>query len=256
MPDIQRKSQRKLISPALAQRSRTIAHDRPVANGLLAGLSDLDQNELLARCERVHVQAGQFLYEPGTQIRFVYFPTSTFASLFVDSERSAGVEVALIGAEGMWGLSGMLDITTAPFRLLVQGTGSAWRMEMGEFQRQLAMRPTLASRLARYLFVRMTDLAQMVICTRYHLVEPRLARWLLMTGDRAHNPQFRLTQELLALVLGVRRAGITIAAGSLRQRGLISYHRGLIAIRDRRGLERVSCSCYASARASYARHLG
>jgi CRP-like cAMP-binding protein len=256
MSDIQRKSQRKLNSLPHLRRPRSTAREPPVANGLLAGLSSLDQNELLASCERVHLQAGQLLYEPGTQIRCVYFPTSTFASLFSDSDRSAGVEVALIGAEGMWGVSGMLDIATAPFRLLVHGTGSAWRMEIGEFQRQLATRPTLSSRLARYLFVSMTDLAQMVTCTRYHLVEPRLARWLLMTGDRAHSPQFRLTQELLALVLGVRRAGITIAAGSLRQRGLISYHRGLISIRDRRGLERVSCSCYASARAAYARHLG
>jgi len=227
-----------------------------MTNRLLAGLPNLDQEQLIARCERVHVQAGECLYEPGTPIRFVYFPTSSFASLLIDTGRSTGVEVALIGAEGMWGLSSMLDIATEPFKVLVQATGSAWRMDISEFQRQIATRPVLRTRLARYFFVRMSDLAQMVACTGYHLIEARLARWLLMTGDRAHSQQFHLTQELMALVLGVRRAGVTVAAGSLQQRGLISYHRGRIAIRDRRGLERVSCSCYARARASYARHLG
>jgi CRP-like cAMP-binding protein len=156
----------------------------------------------------------------------------------------------------MLGLSSMLEVATAPLSALVQGTGTAWRMEMGEFRRQTQARPALSSTLARHLYVQMLDLAQMVSCTRFHLLEPRLARWLLMMSDRAHGDQFDVTQMLMSLMLGVRRAGVTIAAASLQKRGLISYHRGRILIRDRRGLERAACSCYALARESYRRYLG
>jgi len=225
-------------------------------NRLLAALPSFDRKQMIARCEPVQMKAGELLYRVDEQIRFVYFPTGSFASLLATTDRASGVEVALIGSEGMLGMSCMLDVTTAPFKALVQGAGSAWRMERGEFQRQVESRPVLARRLARYLYVRMLDLGQMVTCTRFHLVEPRLARWLLMTGDRAQSHHFLLTQDLMALMLGVRRAGVTQAAGSLQQRGLISYRRGKIAIHDRRGLERVSCSCYARALESYARHLG
>jgi CRP-like cAMP-binding protein len=257
MSDIQRRSLRKLISRSRSQQPTPRAGREPHStNRLLGGLPHVDERQLLALCERVQVQAGELLHEAGKPIRSVYFPTGSFASLLADTDRTNGVEVALIGAEGMLGLSCMLEVTTAPFQVRVQGAGSAWRMDVGEFQRQVAARPVLSQRLARYLFVRMTDLAQMVICTRYHLVETRLARWLLMTADRADSHEFHLTQELLAAMLGVRRAGITIAAGSLQERGFIRYHRGIITILDRRGLERVSCICYARARESYTRHLG
>jgi CRP-like cAMP-binding protein len=222
---------------------------------LLAALPRLDREEIIATCDLVQMEAGESLFEAGKPIRFVYFPTGSVISLLSTTDRSSQVEVALIGAEGMVGMSSMLDVRTAPFKALVQGAGSAWRMETAVFLRHLARRPALARRLARYLYVRVVELAQMVTCTRFHAVEPRLARWLLMTRDRARTEHFHVTQELLALMLGVRRAGITVAAGSLQSRGLISYRRGLIAIRNGKGLERASCSCYARSRASYARCL-
>jgi CRP-like cAMP-binding protein len=186
----------------------------------------------------------------------VYFPTGSFASLLACTDRTSRVEVALIGAEGMLGMSSMLEIEAAPLEALVQGSGSAWRMEIGEFRRQIRVRPALSSRLACYLYVQMLDLAQMVACTRFHLLESRLARWLLMMCDRAQSEHFDVTQVLMSRMLGVRRAGVTLAAASLQKRGLISYHRGKIVVRDRRELEHAACSCYANARESYKRHLG
>jgi CRP-like cAMP-binding protein len=228
---------------------------RALTNRLLAALPSLDREQMIASCERVQMKVGEILYQPGREMRFVYFPTDSFASLLANTDKPNSVEVALVGCEGMLGMSSMLDVTTAPFKTLVQGAGSAWRMQTREFQRQVQLRPVLAQRLTRYLYVRMLDLAQMVTCTRFHQVEPRLARWLLMTGDRAQSRHFSITQELMALMLGVRRAGVTQAAGSLQQRGLISYRRGKIVLLDRRGLERASCTCYARALQSYARHL-
>jgi CRP-like cAMP-binding protein len=226
-----------------------------VPNLLLAALPRLDREQIIATCDVVHMEAGESLFEPGEPIRFVYFPTGSVVSLLSSTDGSSQVEVALIGAEGMVGMSSMLDVKTAPFKALVQGTGSALRMPTAVFLSHLEHRPALARRLARYLYVRVVELAQMVTCTRFHAVEPRLARWLLMTRDRARAEHFHVTQELLAVMLGVRRAGITVAAGSLQARGLISYRRGLIAIQNGKGLERASCSCYARSRESYARCL-
>jgi CRP-like cAMP-binding protein len=228
---------------------------RPVPNQLLAALPRRDRERITATCDVVQMEAGESLFEPGEQIRFVYFPTGSVVSLLSTTDSSSQVEVALIGAEGMVGMSSMLDVETAPFRALVQGNGSALRMRTDVFLRHLKHRPALARRVARYLYVRVVELAQMVTCTRFHAVEPRLARWLLMTRDRTRTEHFHVTQELMAHMLGVRRAGITVAAGSLQSRGLISYRRGLIAIRSGKGLERASCSCYARSRESYARCL-
>lgn len=226
-----------------------------ISNLLLAALPRIDRDQLLARCELVEMQAGESLYEAGEPIRFVFFPTGSFASLLARTDKSGRMEVALVGAEGMWGMSSMLEVTTAPLRARVQGAGSAWRMETGEFLRQVAQRPALFALLSRYLYVLLLDLAQMVTCTRFHLVEPRLARWLLMAQDRVNNSDFRLTQQLIASALGVRRSGVTVAAGALQARGLITYHRGFISILDRRGLERAACTCYARSLESYARYI-
>lgn len=235
---------------------RGSARDIPVENRLLAALPQQDRTQLTAKCDRIYLVAGESLYESGEPIRFVYFPTGSFASLLARTDRGSGVEVALIGAEGMLGMSSMLEVAAAPLKALVQGSGSAWRMEMGEFRRQIRARPAFSSRLACYLYVQMLDLAQMVACTRFHLLEPRLARWLSTMSERARSDHFDVTQILMSHMLGVRRAGVTLAAASLQKRGLISYHRGKIVVRDRRGLERAACSCYANARKSYERHLG
>lgn len=211
---------------------------------------------MTAKCEQIYLAAGESLYECGEPIRFVYFPTGSFASLLACTDRTSRVEVALIGAEGMLGMSSMLEIAAAPLQALVQGSGSAWRMEIGEFRRQIETRPALSSRLACYLYVQMLDLAQMVGCTRFHLLESRLARGLLTMSDRAQSDRFDVTQSIMSLRLGVRRASVTLAAASLQKRGFISYHRGKMAIHDRYGLERAACSCYANTRQSYERLLG
>lgn len=238
------------------QAQADFARHAPVENRLLAALSHQDRTQLTAKCDRIHLVAGESLYESGAQIQFVYFPTGSFASLLACADRTSRVEVALIGAEGMLGMSSMLEVAAAPLQVLVQGSGSAWRMELSEFRRQMRARPALSSRLAGYLYVQMLDLAQMVACTRFHLLQPRLAKWLLTMSDRAQSDRFDVTQILMSHMLGVRRAGVTLAAVSLQKRELISYHRGKIVIRDRRGLERAACSCYGNARESYERHLG
>lgn len=243
-------------SPHRRQPQRSIARHAPVENRLLAALSLQDRTQLTAKCDRMFLLAGESLYESGEQIRFVYFPTGGFASLLACTDRTSHLEVALIGAEGMLGMSSILEVEAAPFEALVQGSGSAWRMEIGEFRREVRARPALSSRLACYLYVQMLDLAQMVACTRFHLLEARLARWLLMMSDRAQSDHFDVTQVLMSRMLGVRRAGVTLAAAALQKRGLINYHRGTIVVRERRGLEHAACSCYANARESYKRHLG
>jgi CRP-like cAMP-binding protein len=243
-------------SPKPPQTQRSFARHLPVENRLLAALPHQDRTQVTSKCDRIYLVAGESLHESAESTPFVYFPTGGFVSLLACTDRVKRLEVALIGAEGMLGISSMLEAVPAPLNALVQGSGSAWRMELGEFRRQVRARPALASRLACYLYVQMLDLARMVACTRFHLLESRLARWLLMMSDRAHGDHFEVTQVLMSIMLGVRRAGVTIAAASLQQRGLISYHRGKIVIRDRRGLERAACSCYANARESYERHLG
>lgn len=155
----------------------------------------------------------------------------------------------------MLGVSLLAGVTEAPLRALVQGAGPALRIEAGRFSRELKRNPVLRQTLIRYLYVLMSQLAQMAACTRFHVVEARLARWLLMTRDRARSNEFSLTQDFLAYMLGVRRAGVTRAARALQRRKLIRYSRGQMIILDRRGLARASCECYAAEGHIYERFL-
>lgn len=216
----------------------------PIANSLLAALPHMDYQRLLPGLEQVPLTFGYTIYEPGALIRHVYFPNDSLVSLLTLVEGHLALEVGLIGREGMLGVSLALGIDVSPVRALVQGTGTALRMKSARFM--LEFRRSLPLRREIYLYTHalMAQITQTAACNRFHVVEARLARWLLMTRDRVRSDEFRLTQEFLAHMLGVRRVGVTKAASALQQQKLISYSRGNIRILDRKKLEAASCPCY------------
>ena len=223
-----------------------------VENQLIELLPRADRVRLLAACEPVQLVLSEVLQEPGTPSRHAYFPTDGFISMLAMSEGHPGVEVGMVGREGMVGANLALGVGTANLRALVQGAGGAWRISAASLKRELAKSKSLQSGLNRYLHVLMGQLATSAACLRYHQIGPRLARWLLMSQDRAGRDTFQVTQEFLAYMLGVRRVGITVAAGALQRSGLIAYHRGDFTVIDRTGLEAAACSCYQTDRQTYA----
>ena len=207
---------------------------------------------LLALCEQVPLTLAEVLYEPGQATRHVYFPTKGFISLVAQLEGSPGLEVGMVGREGMLGAQMALGVAVTPLRALVQGPGMAWRIGAAAFRAELARSPALQRGLNRYLYVLMAQLSASAACLRFHHIDARLARWLLMSHDRAQADQFRVTHEFLAYMLGVRRVGITTAAVGLQRAGLIAYRRGALTVLDRAGLEAAACGCYAADRKAYA----
>jgi CRP-like cAMP-binding protein len=225
-------------------------------NRLLEALPESDQRRFFAGCETVELAFADVLYTPRERLNHVYFPIRSFISLIMPVDDSASLEVGLVGNEGMFGIPLALGVDASPVRAVVQGAGSALRTDAAHFCRELQRSQALQREIDRYVVVHLTQLAQAAGCTRFHVVEARLARWLLMTQDRAHADVFHVTQEFLALMLGVRRVGVTKAAGALQKRRLIRYSRGDITILDRRGLKAASCGCYKADRESYDRILG
>ena len=225
-------------------------------NHLTELLSKRERGRLFASCTSVDLALGDVLCRRGDTMQHVYFPTDGFISLVAQNEGEPALEVGLIGAEGMLGASLALGVDRTPMHALVQGRGAAWRMSGSAFRGQLADRAGLRRVVDRYLYVLMAQLATSSACVRFHAIGPRLARWLLMTQDRAHAETIHVTQQFLAHMLGVRRVGITVAAGALQDRGIIAYRRGELQILDRKRLEDAACSCYAADAGVYSDLLG
>lgn len=222
-----------------------------VVNRLLNDLPRNEHERIRERCDMIVMEFGTVLCEPETPISHVYFPLTGFIALVEVVGNHQPLEMGLIGSEGMLGATMALGVFTVPLRAVVQGTGTALRMSAVDFDNELQNTPILLSTLGRYLYILMAQLAQTTACTCFHEVEARLARWLLMTHDRAHANHFHLTHKFLADMLGVQRSAVTIAAGTLQKRMLIHYTRGEINIINRKGLEAASCECYVAVTEDY-----
>jgi CRP-like cAMP-binding protein len=229
------------------------ARQVPIPNRLLAALPRKDYRKLLSVLEPVKLTFGQTLYESQSQIREVYFPNDCFVSMLttVDADRAA--EVGLIGSEGMIGVPMALGVAVSPFRAVVQGEGTAMRMATADFRRNFATSAALKREVFLFTHLLMIQIAQTAACNRFHVVTQRMARWLLMTHDRVNSNEFRITQEFLALMLGVRRVGVSVAMCVLRDRKLIHYRRGTITILDQAALVAAACSCYKTVKDTYSR---
>ena len=225
-------------------------------NHLFERLPRKDRLRLLALGEPIPLVLGEVLCDPGKPTHHVFFPTEGFISLVVPIDDKPALEVGMVGREGLLGAQLALGVNTVPLHALVQGAGSALRIGSVAFRKELAQSPALQRTLNRYLFVLMAQLASSAACLRFHMIGPRLARWLLMSQDRARAERFHVTQEFLAYMLGVRRVGITAAAGQLQRAGLVAYHRGEMTVLDRAGLEAAAGGCYAKDCKAYADLLG
>jgi len=225
----------------------------PILNRLLEVLPPQARDRLLRECELVSLAFDTVVCERDRSFRYVYFPLGGIISLVATVGAHPPLEIALIGNEGMLGATIVLGVDKARLQGIVQGAGTAWRIPAPRFRRAMRESPALCRVVKRYLFVVITQLSQSTACTRFHEVEARLSRWLLMTHDRAHADRFHLTHLLLADMLGVRRSAVTIAAGALQRRKLIRYARGEIDIVDRNGLEAASCECYRNVIGDYQR---
>lgn len=227
----------------------------PSQNHLLAALPTAEFESLEPHLERVQLFLGEMLYEPGSQLKYAYFPTTAIVSLHYVMESGASSESAGVGNEGVVGVSLFMGGNTTSSSAVVQTAGHAYRLESRELLQEFNRAGLFQRLLLRYTQALMTQMAQTTVCTRHHSVEQQLCRWLLLTLDRLPSNELVMTQELIANMLGVRREGITEAAGKLQHAGVIRYRRGHISVLDRAGLESRVCECYAVVRTELDRLL-
>jgi CRP-like cAMP-binding protein len=224
-------------------------------NQLLAALPAAEFERLAGRLERVPMRLGDMLYEPGEQLQHAYFPVSCIVSLHYVMATGASASVAGVGHEGMVGISLFMGGNTTPSSAVVQTAGVAYRLERRLLKEEFERSGAMQHLLLRYTQALITQMTQTAVCNRHHSVEQQLCRWLLVTLDRIPSGQIVMTQELVASMLGVRREGVTEAAGRLQAAGVIRYRRGHITVLERAGLESRSCECYDVVRKEFARLL-
>jgi CRP-like cAMP-binding protein len=222
-------------------------------NRLIELLPGKVRRRLLGVAEQVQLAQSEVLGGAGEPTRHVYFPINGFISLVTSIDGKPVLEVGMVGREGMLGAQVALRVLTQPLHALVQGAGTAWRIPISAFRQELDNCAPLQLIMGRYLYVLMLQLAFSAACTRFHQIDARLSRWLLMMQDRAHADTFGVTQEFLSFMLGVRRVGISGAAAVLQHKGLIEYSRGRVTVLNRKALEAISCTCYSDDRRTYTR---
>jgi CRP-like cAMP-binding protein len=221
------------------------------ANQLLDHLPAAELRRLLAQGAHVPLRGGQPLQTQGLPLRALLFPVQGFVCLVTPLDHHAPVQVGMVGREGVLGAQLLLGSSASPVGVVVQEGGQALSLPLAALRRALPQNPGLRRLLSRYLLVQLRHAVTAAACLHYHPLQARLARWLLMGQDRAEGDGFAVTQDGLAQLLGVRRVGVTVAAGGLQEAGLIRYHRGWIHVGDRDGLQTLACSCYAQDRAAY-----
>lgn len=214
------------------------------SNKLLAALPPKEYERLLPKLTQIPLTYAEYIYEQGNIIRSVYFPTSGIVSLLAAVGKKSTLEVGIVGREGLIGLPVFLGVETSSSQAIVQGTGSAMKMKAVDLLAACKKGDELPRLLQRYAHSLLTQVSQSAVCYRFHLIEARLARWLLMTRDRMDGDEFKLTQDFLSNMLGVRREAVNKAAMAFQQKQFINYQRGVIKIIDRAGLEAAACDCY------------
>ncbi|MDO9617996.1 MAG: Crp/Fnr family transcriptional regulator [Pseudomonas sp.] len=217
----------------------------PQQNHLLATLPDEVLERLLPHLELVEMPLGMVLYESGDTLRHVYFPTDSIVSLLYVMESGASAEISVVGNDGVIGVALFMGGESTTSRAIVQSAGSAYRVLGKRFKEEFNRHGDMLQLMLRYSQALITQMAQTAVCNRHHSIDQQLCRWLLLSLDRLSGSQLAMTQELIANMLGVRREGVTEAAGKLHRLGVIDYSRGLITVLDRDKLERLSCECYA-----------
>ena len=232
-----------------------MASSNPRVNSLLARLADNEWDRWQPYLEPIELPLGQVLHESGGAMENVYFPTTAIVSLLYVLENGASAEIAVIGCDGIVGVSVFMGGQSTPSRAVVQSAGEAFKLRSSVMMEQFNLAGPVLHLLLRYTQALLTQMAQTAVCNRHHTLDQQLCRWLLLSLDRLHSNELKMTQELIANMLGVRREGVTEAAARLDKAGLISYRRGHITVLDRPGLERRTCECYAVVKSEYDRLL-